>query len=52
MANSGTLHSGNMPGTSLEICFDWSISNTSLRIIHWFKVYSAHAILYDAKCRV
>ena len=27
MANSGTLHSGNMPGTSLEICFDWSISN-------------------------
>ena len=27
MANSGTLHSGDMPSTKLEIRFDWSISN-------------------------
>lgn len=36
----------------LHQILDWTISNTSLNIIHWFKVYSAHAILYDAKCRV
>lgn len=31
---------------------DWAISNTSLNLMLWLKVYSAHAILYDSKCRV
>ena len=31
---------------------DWAIHNTSLSLVHWFKVYVVHAVLYDAKCRV
>ena len=31
---------------------DWSIHTTALNLVHWFKVYSIHAIMYDAKCRV
>ena len=30
---------------------DWAISNTSLNLMHWLKVYSAHATLYISECR-